>query len=139
MPEKLTSDEWDKLAQSLSDIKVAPDPYPDYGRSIVSQNVVDPQAAGGARALKTGLLGAVLGALATRMMSDDPGNVVLGGLGGGVLGAIPGYYSGKNQAESDKTRLLALRRLGIQTPGELEFAEQFPDLAWRISAPGERV
>ena len=81
---------------------------------------VDPSTAGRRRALTTGALAAVLSALTARLVTDKPGTVGRAALAGGALGAIPGYVSGKREAESERSRLLFLRRLGVARPGELE-------------------
>ena len=102
--------------------------YPDYSKSITGQMKQSPTAAGLQRGMGTGALGAILGALATRMMTDDPRMVGAGAGVGGAIGAIPGFSSGKRQAESDYSRLLYLRRLGIHHPGQMEIAMKYPEL-----------
>jgi len=92
----------------------------DYSRSLIPQLKKDPTTAGLKRGLGSGAVGAVLGALITRMLTDDPKLVGGGALAGGLVGAIPGYRSGKQEALGDYSRLLFLRRLGITRPGELE-------------------
>jgi hypothetical protein len=95
--------------------------YPSYSRSLTTQFQEDPQAAGVRRGLGTGALGAILGALAGKLIKpSDPWAAGAGALAGGVIGGVPGYYSGKQEALSDYSRLLFLRRLGITRPGELE-------------------
>lgn len=107
----------------------APDPaYPDYGKSITGQMKQNPITSGLKRGLGTGALGAVLGALAARMLSDDPVKVLAGAGVGGAIGAVPGFSSGKREAESDYSRLLYLRRLGIHHPGQMEVAMKYPEL-----------
>ena len=59
-------------------------------------------------------------------------------LAGAAIGGIPGYFSGKAEAQSDYTKLLALRRLGVQSPGEYDQAMLFPELAKRITT-GARI
>ena len=87
-------------------------------------------ASGVQRALGTGGLGAVLGALAVRLISDKPAVVGAGAALGGIGGAIPGYISGRNEAKSDYSRLLFLRRrLNINDPGELEALLRHPEIA----------
>jgi hypothetical protein len=102
--------------------------YLDYSKSLRSQTRRNPEAEGAKRALVTGALGTVLGALAGRMMTregDDRKKMLLGALAGGALGGIPGYMSGKQEAVSENTRLNFLRRLGITRPGELESMESY--------------
>lgn len=113
-----------------------PKQYIDYSKSLVGQMKTDPHRAGIQHGLETGALGAVLGALATRLATKDPKAVVIGALLGGVVGGIPGYRAGKNQALSDYSRLLFLRRLGINRPGELETLQNNPELTTQITQPG---
>lgn len=112
--------------------------YPDYGKSLVSQRRKDPHVAGVERGIGTGVTGAVLGALIASVLSRKPGAIATGALAGGALGGIPGYISGRAEAKSDYTKLLALRRLGIQSPGEYEQAMIMPTLAKRITT-GRRI
>jgi hypothetical protein len=96
--------------------------YPDYSKSIVTQYHKSPALAGATRAVGTGTLGAILGALIARLASNKPGAVGTGAAAGGALGAIPGFVSGRNEAESDNSKSRFLRRrMGINEPGELEF------------------
>ena len=109
--------------------------YPDYRKSMVSQKKQEPIRAGLARGASTGALGAILGALLARTMAsgDNAGTAtLLGALAGGLGGGIPGYLSGKADAESDYTRLLSLRRMGIKSPGERKVMEDQPELAQRM-------
>ena len=92
--------------------------YPDYGRSLVAQDQRNPVLAGVSRGARTGLAGGVLAALIARLMTDNPKLVGSAGLGGAAIGGIPGYISGKREAESEHTKNLALRRLGINNPAE---------------------
>lgn len=116
-----------------------PDPYPDYNKAMVTQGRGDPVVSGLTRGASTGLMAAVLSGLAARMATDDRQKVLLASLIGGGLGTVPGYVSGKRERESENSRLLALRRMGIDTPGEKEFAERFPELADRLTTKGVRV
>ena len=111
--------------------------YPDYSKSITGQMKENPTAAGMKRGLGAGALGAILGALATRMLTDDPSKVLMGAGAGGVVGAIPGFSSGKREAESDYSRLLYLRRLGIHHPGQMEVAMKYPELTQLARAKGQ--
>lgn len=115
------------------------DVYPDYGRSIVSQQKRNPTEAGIRRGLSTAALGAILSALIARTLTNDPRIVGAGALAGGLASSIPGYISGSEEAKSDYTKLLALRRLGIQTPSEYESALKFPALAKYLTQEGVRV
>ena len=102
--------------------------YPSFSRSILGQVAHEPRKAGFRRAAGTGAVGAILGALAARILSDNPALVGAGALGGGVLGAVPGYISGTGEAESGRSKLLFLKRLGITRPGELEALLQNPEI-----------
>jgi len=105
--------------------------YPSYSRSLVTQLTPKPTRSGVLRGAGTGALGAILGALAARLLTKDPRIVGGGAAAGGLLGAVPGYLSGKREAESEKSRLLFLRRLGISRPGELEALTRYPPAAGR--------
>jgi hypothetical protein len=94
--------------------------YLDYSKALTTQLRHKPEREGAKRALGTGALGVVLGALLARSLSDDPRALLAGAVGGGAVGAIPGYRSGKSEAESENTRINFLRRQGITRPGELE-------------------
>jgi len=122
--------------KAAATLKASPVPYPDYGRSLVTQMETNPLSAGLVRGAGTGALGAVLGALIGTLIKQDPKYLAGGAALGGLAGAIPGFLSGQGESESEKTKLLALRRMGLQTPGELEFAERFPQLVERLSSQG---
>lgn len=114
--------------------------YPSYSKSLVSQLHEDPAAAGRRRALGTGALGAILGALATRLVTDNPWLVAGGGAAGGLLGGVPGYASGKQEAMSENSRRLFFRRLGISRPGELEaLIRKYPEAAGKVMAEGATI
>ena len=114
--------------------KPAMSAYPDFTKSLVSQRRKSPGAAGIERAGKTGVTGAVLGALVARIVTDNPVAVAGGAVAGGVAGAVPGFISGKREAESDYGRLLFLRRRAdINDPGELETLLQNPALLQTMS------
>ena len=113
--------------------------YPDYSKSLLTQMETSPRAAGARRALSTGALAAILGGLIGKMVSDKPSAVGGGMLAGGALGAIPGYVSGKHEAESEKSRLLFLRRLGISRPGELEALLNYPGMGPRVTEEGVQI
>lgn len=116
-----------------------PEPFPDYGKSIVTQGKGDPQTAGLIRGAGTGVLGAILGALGARTLDATPGDTALAAILAGLLTGTAGYQSGKRERESDNTRLLALRRLGIETPGEQEFSEEYPLLSTRVTTKGVKI
>lgn len=104
--------------------------YPNYNKSLVTQRHKSPVGTGLSRGLQTGTVGAVLGAVIARMLSNKPTTIAGGALAGGALGAVPGFVSGKNEAESDNSRLLFLRRrMGINEPGELDALLQHPEVS----------
>ena len=116
-----------------------PEPFPDYGKSIVTQGKGDPATAGLLRGTGTGLLGAVLGAMGARALDANAKQTAIASLLAGLLTGTAGYHSGKKERQSENTRLLALRRLGVETPGEQEFAEDYPLLANRVTTKGVKV
>ena len=107
--------------------------YPDYGKSIVSRARRNPVRSGIERGLGTAALAAILTALATRIYvggGEGTGKKVLAGAGvGGLAGFVPGYISGSEEAKSDYTKLLFLRRLGIRSLGELGASQDIPEAA----------
>lgn len=111
--------------------------YPDYGRSLVSQRKQDPHTAGLVRGATTGTVGAVLAALLARMLTDKPSAVATSAMGGAALGGIPGYLSGKHEAESEYTKALALRRLGINNPAEMMVFDRSQILTPKVVRRGE--
>jgi len=114
--------------------------YPDYTKSLVTQRRQHPVQAGLTRAGQTGLTAAVLGALVARLMSDKPQHIAAGALAGGAVGAVPGFVSGKREAESDYSKLLFLRRrAGINEPGELDALLQHPELLQAMSSKAASV
>ena len=119
--------------------RTLPEPYPDYGKSLVSQEKGDPEVAGLIRGAGFGTAGAVLGALAARIVSNRKRDAVLGSILGGLAGAIPGYYSGKKEQESDNSKLLFLRRMGVDNPGELEAIENYPGLSRKLTTKGVKI
>jgi len=102
--------------------------YPDFGKSIVTRGKQDPTTAGVARGLGFGSVGAVLGALIARLTSKENvnRNMALSALGGGLLTGVPGYISGSDEAKSNYSKLLFLRRLGIRSKGERMMAIEIP-------------
>jgi len=119
--------------------RAMPASFPDYGRSLVTQHQADPQMAGLLRALGYGSVGAVLGAGAGKLGGLDTKRTMLASIIAGLLGGIPGYYSGKHDQASTNSKLLFLRRLGIDNPGELEAMETYPGMVNRIAAKGENI
>ncbi len=104
--------------------------YPAYDRALTTQFRRSPHAAGVQRALGTGGLGAILGALATRLVTKNPALIGGGAALGGLATGIPGYQSGRDEAKSDYSRLLFLRRrMGVNDPGELEALLRHPEIA----------
>ena len=99
--------------------------YLDYSKALSTQQKRSPTAEGLKRGLGTGALGVVLGALAAKMVSDNPKVMAGGAALGGLAGAIPGFQSGRSEARSENTRINFLRRLGISRPGELEAIQQY--------------
>lgn len=119
--------------------RVLPSAYPDYAKSLVTQNRRDPMASGLMRGAGTGTLGAILGALVTRIATADPKKVGIGAGAGAALGAVPGFISGRNEALSDYSRLLFLRRLGVRRPGELEALIRYPETTEDITEEGVQI
>lgn len=126
----------EKRKRQKSDFSAA---YPRYDRSLASQMKTDPVQAGVVRGAGTGAVGAILGAVIARIISNRPEVVGGGAVLGGLVGAIPGYRSGKHEALSDYSRLLYLRRLGITRPGELEAATKMPELTERVTQEGTEI
>jgi hypothetical protein len=114
--------------------------FPAYDKSLLVQLSQDPQAAGRNRALGAGAISAIIAALITRVAAGKYAKnpYVVGGaaLGGGIAGAIPGYISGKREAESERSRLLFLRRLGVSRAGELETLMRYPELSGKVTREG---
>ena len=119
--------------------RLFPEPYPDYSKSIVSQGKSSPTASGVSQGLTYGTLGAILGALSGRLTDQDTNRTALLAVLGGMLGGATGYRSGKNQRESDNSKLFFLRRMGIDNPGELEAISQYPGLARKLTDPEVNV
>ena len=102
--------------------------YPDYTKSLAHQRYKSPVMAGIERGAQTGVTGAVLGALIARIVTDRLPAVAAGAGIGGLAAAVPGFRAGKQQAESEHSRMLFLRRrLGVNEPGELDALLQHPD------------
>ena len=113
--------------------------YPDYGKSLVSQEKGDPVTSGLIRGAGYGTVGAILGALASKMSGQNNNKMVMASILGGLAGGIPGYYSGRNEQESLNSKLLFLRRMGVDNPGELEALEAYPGLARKLTTEGVKV
>lgn len=107
--------------------RAVPEASPNYSGSLVRQLQVDPVRAALLRAALLGGLGLSFGAGAGALASG--GNAAATGLtallGAGGLGAA-GYFSGHGDAETENSRLLALRRFGLDTPAEQEFISRYP-------------
>ena len=116
-----------------------PEPYADYGKSLVSQQRSDPNVAGMTGAATGGLLGAAAGGLVGRAITEDPKLVLLTALLGGLLGGGAGFYGGRGDRESQNTRLLALRRAGVDNPAELDIMTRTPLLSYRLTDKGYKV
>lgn len=116
-----------------------PTAFPDYSRSLVTQNQADPRMAGILRALGYGTAGAAVGAGAGAVGGLDPKYTALASVIAALLTGGAGYASGKHDQESLNSKLLFLRRLGIDNPGELEAMEAYPAMVNRISAQGEKI
>ena len=107
--------------------------YPDYNKSLIQQRHPHPVQEGAHRAVQTGLSGAALGGLVARMLTQDPKKIGLAAGAAGLASAVPGFVSGHNQAESDYSKLLYLRRrLGVKDPGELDALLQNPELVQQL-------
>jgi len=119
--------------------RLTSEPYPDYGKSLVSQGKSSPVFGGTMRGLGYGGLGTLLGTGAGKVMDLDKNKTILLGVLGGLLGGGLGYYSGKREAESDNSKLLFLRRLGINNPGELIAASEYPTLARKLTDEGVEI
>ena len=103
--------------------------YPDYSKSLLHQRKKNPVSAGVTRAVGTGITGAALGALIARVLTTNRGALAAGAAAGGAIGGMAGYRSGKNEAESEYSKLLFLRRrLGLNEPGEYEALAKHPAL-----------
>jgi len=119
--------------------RIFPEAYPDYSKSLVSQNKSSPTASAILESLGYGSLGTVLGAMAGRMSNQDNNRTAMLAVLGGLLGGSTGFYSGKKRQESENSRLLFLRRMGVDNPGELEAMSEYPGLARKITDAGTRV
>lgn len=111
-------------------------PFPsdiDYGRSLVTQMRGEPASAGVSSALTAGLTSAAGGALLARLLSDDPLKVALAALLAGGVGGTVGYMAGRSGQEAENSRLLALRRTGIDKPSDLEFIGKYPGLSYELT------
>lgn len=116
-------------------VRLFPEAFPDYAKSIVTQGKSSPEASGIAQGLTYGSLGAILGALSGRLTEQDRNRTLLLALLGGMTGGAAGYHSGKSQRESENSRLFFLRRMGIDNPGELEAVANYPGLARKLTDP----
>ena len=122
--------------------RLLPEAYPDYGRSLVSQERSSPLMAGILRALKYGGIAGVTGATGSAVLGDKENaarNALIGGILSSLLVGIPAYSSGKKEQESENSRLLFLRRMGIDSPGEYEAMSKYPELTSILSERGRRI
>lgn len=110
--------------------------YPDYGKSLVAQTKRNPVVAGVSRGAKTGLTGGILAAVIARLLTDNPKIVGGAGAAGAAVGGTAGYVSGSREAESEHSRNLALRRLGINNPAELFVLNRAPELTKHVTGEG---
>lgn len=111
----------------------------DYSRSLVNQFRPDVDAAGRRGAVGGGAAGAALLGLVARMVTDNP--AVVGGsaaLGGGI-GALAGRNAARADAGTQYSRLLAMRRGGMDNPADLYMALHFPALVSQVTTPGQKV
>lgn len=146
---KIAQTKIDELVQQLPQLvggkkhgrgeRLVPQAFPDYGRSLVSQRKSSPTMAGILRALGYGAGGAAIGAGAGKIGGLDNRETLLAGLLSGLITGAIGFQSGRRDQESENTKLLFLRRLGIDSPGELEAMEDYPAMAYRITAKGEKI
>lgn len=104
----------------------------DYGKSLVTQFRPNPRSAGLRGAATGGAIGAALAAVLTRLVTDKPELVGAGTALGGGAGAVIGGRVGREDAETEYTRMLALRRLGFNSPAELMAATRFPQTLERM-------
>ena len=118
------------------------EPFPDYGRSLVSQERGNPVVSGLIRALKYGLTSGAIASAGTAYASPDEDkarNALIAGIIGSLATGVPAYISGKKEQESNNSRLLFLRRLGIDSPGELEAMNKYSPLTGRLAERGHRI
>lgn len=127
------------IVRKVRKTRLFPEAFPDYSKSIVTQNKSSPIASGVSTGITYGTLGAILGALAGRMTDQDTNKTLLLALLGGMTGGTAGYHSGKSQRESNNSRLFFLRRMGIDNPGELEAVGEYPGLARKLTDPEVNV
>lgn len=119
--------------------RLTPEPYPDYGKSLVTQGKANPLFKGTLRGLGYGGIGALLGGGAARLMGADKQKAILASILAGAAGTGLGFLSGKGEAQSDNSKLLFLRRMGINNPGELDAATEYPTLARKLTDKGVHI
>jgi len=113
--------------------------YVDYSKSLVSQLKPNPIKEGLKSGVGTGLTGAALAGLLAKSMTDNKKAIAASALLGSLLG-IPGYEAGKHDAQSEYSRLLYLRRLGLNRPGEYESYLAGPEAAGtKVLEEGEKI
>lgn len=119
--------------------RLTPSAYPDYGKSMVNQLRGDPQIAGILRGLLYGTGGAAIGGGAAAL-ADQPAPVTgLASILAGLATGAAGYQSGKHERESENSKLLFLRRLGIDNPGELDAMTEYRGLQNKLTKPREEL
>ena len=99
--------------------------HPDYSRSLVRQQQVDPMRAALLRALILAPVGAATAGSASAMLGGGVTTTSIAAALGALGLGVPAYYSGKGEAESENSRVLAKRRFGIDTPAEQEFMARY--------------
>jgi len=121
--------------------KYLPVSYPDYRKTLATQYRADPNIMGLINALKWGALGSVGSAAIALLLSNAETrlrNTLLAAAAGLIPSAALGYYTGKHNQESINSKLLALRRFGIDTPAELELLTRYNNqlIQQRLAQPG---
>lgn len=126
-------------AAKLGQLTLAdPQPQPrrekpvDYARSLVTQYRPDERRQGQHGAATGGVLGAALGAVLVRLLTERPDLVGAGAALGGAGGALIGRRVGRADAATEYSRLLGMRRLGLNSPAELLAATRFPGTLDRV-------
>lgn len=96
------------------------EPHADYRQSLYRQQRGDPDTYGALYGAAGAATGGTLAALLAQAMGGSPAVVGGAALAGAAGGGYLGHQAGKGELEAQNSRLLALRRFGINTPGELE-------------------
>lgn len=108
------------------EVRMRPSSHLDYSRSLVRQLQVDPEQAALLRAFLMTPVGMALGGAAGYLGGNSGTSAAIGALLGGTGLGAAGYFSGKGEAESENSRILAQRRFGINTAAEREFVARYP-------------